>query len=85
MPDCGAAGISETYGQDFPIFENPISSDEIILPGFNNQIIYLTDLNGKTIILKTEEDKLNLSDIQNGVYFIQTVNRTGNKKIIILH
>jgi uncharacterized Ntn-hydrolase superfamily protein len=88
---CGNVSISESSVLDdfFTISPNPTSDYLMLEPKFddlNNWHYTLYNLNGELIRENklTQENKVDMSKLQNGVYFINIVSkdRTFNKKII---
>lgn len=82
-------GLNQFEKTTFSIFPNPAND----LVTFNNlsigSTLQFTDMTGKTVletIVSTEEMNIDLTPMNNGVYFIQVMNNskiTGAKKLII--
>ena len=84
-------GIDETNGVEFvEIYPNPSNGNININLGNNTTVVSITviDINGKTIATHSTSDNnlsLNLSEVENGIYFVQinTANDVITKKISI--
>lgn len=85
MPDCGAAGVADFENENPLIFENPVTGNEVTLIGLNDQLIQLTDLNGKTHLLRMTGDKLDLAAFESGMYFIEVKGENLRSKLMIIH
>ena len=69
--------IERTSGSDFEIFPNP-ANDVLYLnfkmENYQNGNVSLFDLNGKLVqqsVLNYSNNKLNINDLQKGIYFIE--------------
>jgi hypothetical protein len=82
-------GIDEiTASTSFNIYPNP-SDDEVTIeiPSIKNVSFVIRDLQGKirkTIIANSNVIKLTLSDLANGVYFVQETNSSDKGKMLII-
>lgn len=55
-----------------------------MIQGLPDQLITLTDLNGKEYKFDLKNNLLSVSLLQNGIYFLQTEQGTGKFKVLIL-
>jgi len=83
QPNCGAAYLFESYAEEL-VYENPVTDDFLMIQGLPDQLITLTDLNGKEFKFELKDNQLSVSQLQNGIYFLQTEQGTGIFKVLIL-
>ena len=75
------SGIETIYKNDINIFPNPVK-DILTIENIENSKIMIYDISGKTVYLKqtnNNNEKINLSEFNRGVYFITISN---NEEII---
>ncbi len=80
-------GISELTKQENLIYPNPAMNYLYFNSDFRNALIFVYDINGKMLLNKQVLDnKINIGSLQNGVYTIKIVNKTGTaiKKFVKL-
>lgn len=87
MPDCGLAEITETENNTFLIYPNPVTSNELTIEGLSEMNVCLVDLQGKTQTLHVNENKLDVSNLSNGIYLLQLEQNKESKvvKLVIAH
>ena len=76
---CGS-GLNDISDNDINIYPNP-AKDEIVLTNVFNEIVKIFDVNGRLVKQEIVNQRMNISDLQSGVYYLQI--RNTNKKIIV--
>lgn len=88
--EIGGIGFEENLAVDFNVYPNPTHGNITInLSNASNALIDIIDINGK--VLKTKQvnnttNTFNLSDFENGIYFVKvnTNNKIITKKISLI-
>ena len=80
------ASIDNNHSNSFSIYPNPVK-DVLNITNIINSEISISNLSGKIIYTKTdcnESEKINLSNVKQGIYFVKVKNQNGIfvKKII---
>ncbi len=90
IQDVGTTSISKTENSGINIFPNPANDllNITLPPATNPYLIEIFNINGKKVIskiLKTDQNKIDISDLSEGIYMIKVYTKEGPfvKKIII--
>jgi len=77
QPNCGLANLLEGQEVGVSIYPNPVTGNEITLEDLSQLKWYVTDLQGKVYTVPSNENKIDVSNLLNGVYLL---NVSINKK-----
>ena len=86
LDDCTSLGENET-GLSFSISPNPVKGNELKVYGSNLEGEYevsIMDLTGKVVLVSTEtenETRIDVSDLNSGLYFLIVRNEKGEKHV----
>lgn len=86
-PNCGLATINSLEDNQISIYPNPAFSSEVNIIGLSGAKIRLIDSQGKNISFQIENERMNVSSLANGIYFLQIEKETNSttRKLIIAH
>jgi cyanophycinase-like exopeptidase len=68
--NCGLANSSNNLEMPLLVYPNPVIGNEITIDGLNQFNCSITDLQGKMYSMKLNENKIDVSNLSNGVYFL---------------
>jgi CubicO group peptidase (beta-lactamase class C family) len=82
--NCGVTSNNEANPNSFSIFPNPGNGIITVNSGSPNGIhqINITDLSGRTLESFVDNNKLNISNYQTGIYLIHIKDNNGNSSVI---
>ena len=81
---CIATGIIENKEQELAVYPNPANSFLLLEHTASNVDVHVLDITGKILIKSlhyTSKDKINLTNIPNGIYFLTILNTKNNQRI----
>ena len=68
--NCGLANSSNNLEMPLLVYPNPVIGNEITIDGLTQFNFSITDLQGKMYSMKLNENKIDVSNLSNGVYFL---------------
>jgi cyanophycinase-like exopeptidase len=69
-PDCGLASLSNMDDMLISVYPNPVSGNEITIDNLSQFNWIIKDLHGKTYSTTSNENKIDVSNLSNGVYLL---------------